>query len=74
MKIIHTLAAAHRQRCRDHIELDLRHQFEVVERSGSLWLTHSGVAFRRIPDYASASEIAALLNEARQTSINFIDQ
>lgn len=50
---------------------ELRSMFAVEERGGALWLTHSGVAFKRVSGSASAAEVASELNNARDTAVNF---
>lgn len=46
----------------------IRDEFKVVERSGILFLTHNGVAFEQIANDTPASEIADLLNNARDVA------
>lgn len=52
-------------------EARLRAEFKVVERDGYLWLTHQGVAFSRIDLNVQAIDVAAMLNDARETAVNF---
>lgn len=48
---------------------DLYNEFKVIEKDGTLWLTHLGVAFKEIPSTTSAEGVAQLLNEARETAV-----
>lgn len=43
----------------------IRGEFDVVEKSGVLFLTHNGVAFEQIPAEAPAAEVATMLNGVR---------
>lgn len=45
--------------------------FAVTERGGDLWLTHYGVAFKRIDKDTAAHKVTALLNEVRRAAIDF---
>lgn len=71
MKFIRNILNSHRTRIRDNREMEIRHRFEVVERSGSLWLIHNGDAFAKIAADTSADQIAAALDDARETAIEF---
>lgn len=50
---------------------DLYNEFDVVERDGSLWLTHMGVAFKKLDKEKTAQDVAIELIEARRTAITF---
>lgn len=47
----------------------IREEFKVTEKGGSLWLTHRGVAFRRIEDHHTAEVVANLLKDARDAAV-----
>lgn len=49
----------------------LRESFDVAERSGYIWLTHNGVAFMKVGELSQASDIAGMLNEARECAVEF---
>lgn len=49
----------------------LMSEFDVAEHGGYLWITHKGVAFEKVSDYASAKEIATLLNRSRTIAVEF---
>lgn len=55
----------------DKIAESIRNEFEVVEKSGILYLIHNGVAFARIDADAKAIDVAEKLNEARDTAQEF---
>lgn len=50
---------------------NLRFDFKVKERNGALYLTHRGVAFRKIETTANAEEITKALEDARTAAIEF---
>lgn len=52
-------------------EAMIKAEFGIVERDGDIWLTHCGVAFRKITAHTSANEIATILNTARETALEF---
>lgn len=71
MKTIKEIVAERRLKAKEEHELEIRWQFKVVERGGSLWLTHEGVAFFEIPSGKTASEVAKMLNGARTAAITY---
>lgn len=48
---------------------DIKRDFKVFENGGKLYLTHHGYAFAVMPSHATADEIAAKLNEAREAAM-----
>lgn len=53
-------------------EAVLKSDFRVVERGGSLWLTHCGVAFMKVPATTKSEDVAKMLNDARANAIDFV--
>lgn len=51
--------------------LELSGEFKVIERGGKLWLTHMGVAFKRIQEDTCAQDVARELSLARETAVMF---
>lgn len=52
-------------------EANLKADFNVEERAGSLWLTHRGVAFMRVANLSQAEEVTKELNKARECAVEF---
>lgn len=52
-------------------ESNLRSSFKVEEKAGHLWLTHNGVAFMKVGELRQASDIAGMLNKARECAVEF---
>lgn len=50
---------------------NIRYDFKVKERNGQLYYVYGIVAFATVPMEATASEIAAKLNEAREAALKF---
>lgn len=71
MKTIKQYIADQREQSRLQKESRLRAEFNVVERDGYLWLTHQGVAFSRIDLNMQAIDVASMLNDARETAVEF---
>lgn len=71
MKTIKQYIADQKEQNRLQKEAQLKSEFKVVERDGYLWLTHLGVAFKRIDSDMPAMEVANLLNDARNTAVEF---
>lgn len=71
MKKIKNIISDSREKYRLKDEENIKSDFKVSERKGKLWLTHLGIAFREIEDDMPSSEIARLLNEARQKAIEY---
>ena len=49
----------------------IRQEFDVEERDGSLWLTHQGIAFLKVSSLANAHDVAMELNKVREYAIEF---
>lgn len=71
MKKLREIIDAQRTKAQFEKEAMLKSEFKVVERNGSLWLTHMGVAFMKVASLAKAEDIAKELNKARETAIEF---
>jgi hypothetical protein len=50
---------------------ELQRNFQVRERSGRLYLIVGETAFAEISELASAQEITALLQEARESAVKY---
>lgn len=50
---------------------NIRYDFKIKERDGKLYYVYGSVAFATVPMEATASEIAAKLNEAREAALKF---
>lgn len=71
MKPIRDCLAQSKEKAKNRALVQLRSEFKVVESGGMLWLMHNDVAFAKIGPYASANEIATLLNNARNVAVEF---
>ena len=60
-----------KEKYRMQYEANIRSDFKVQEKSGSLWLTHNGIAFMKVDENANASDVAKLLNTARNCAVDF---
>lgn len=49
----------------------MKEQFDLCEKDGKIYLIHCGTAYSVMPEYASAAEIAAKLDEARKAALEF---
>lgn len=49
----------------------LSSRFQVKERNGNLYLISDGMPFKKLNPHTSANEICTLLQEARQTAIEY---
>ena len=52
-------------------ESRLKSEFAVVERGGSIWLTHDGVAFIEFDYCVDAEYIAKTIGRCRDTAIEY---
>lgn len=52
-------------------EARLKSEFDVVERGGSLWLTHDGVAFAKFDGDFKADEIAENIKQCRNVAVEY---
>lgn len=52
-------------------EAHLKSEFAVVERGGSLWLTHDGVAFAEFESDDDAHYIASAIDKCRNAAIRY---
>lgn len=68
MKILSRWLSDYKKKVQDRIAMEMRKEFEVVEKDGTLFLTHNGVAFDQIDRDTPAHEIAMKLNTARDTA------
>ncbi len=68
MEILSRWLNDHKKKVQDRIAMGMRKEFEVVEKDGTLFLTHNGVAFDQIGKDTPAREIAMKLNTARDTA------
>lgn len=50
---------------------DIRADFDIIEKDGSLFLTHRGDAFFKINEDTCSRSVALMLENARQTAITF---
>ncbi len=73
MSRIMSFIKSRKEKARINAEMELRDEFRVVERNGSLWLTHCGCAFMKMPDDAKSCEITELLNKARSVAVEFME-
>lgn len=71
MKRIKQYIADKKEQNRLQNEAQLKAEFKVVERDGYLWLTHCGVAFKRIDLNTQAIDVAFMLNDARRYAVEF---
>lgn len=71
MKKLKEIIAMRKCKIENAKTMEICMEFEVVERNGSLWLTHNGVAFSKVNPLASATEISELLNQSREAAIEF---
>lgn len=62
---------AQRQKARFERDAETKADFRVVERCGDLWLTHKGVAFKKIAPSVNSGDVALKLNEARECAVEF---
>lgn len=60
-----------KERMRITRELERKSEFRVAERSDSLYLTHSGVAFMKVPKDSTAEDVVEMLNQARIAAVEF---
>lgn len=63
-----------RERSRKALAFDIRRiedSFGVAERNGKLYLTQYDTAFAEVDDTATAYDIVALLDEARNAAVAF---
>lgn len=60
-----------RKRYEATIESRIKDEFGVIEKGGSLWLTHDGRAFMRIGSEMTADGIAELLGDARIAAVTY---
>lgn len=68
MKILKNWWNKRKKKEQDRIAREIRSEFEVVEKCGILYLTHNGVAFERMTSDITASDVAEMLNMARDTA------
>lgn len=61
----------HKSKQKDLEVRAIRADFWVAEKNGRIYLIHHGYAFAEMDKYASASDIAGKLNEARKTALEF---
>lgn len=71
MKIIKQWWIDHKEKQKKDTVENIRSDFKVHERDGSIYLTHNGFAFALMSSHATADEIAAKLNEARKAALEF---
>lgn len=71
MKTIKEYFADKKEKYRLQHEEYLRDSFDVTERGGHMWLTHNGVAFMKVGELSQASDIAGMLNNAREYAVEF---
>lgn len=71
MKMIKNLIRNMKNKMRLEKEADLKAGFDVAVHTGSLWLTHHGVAFQQIPGDTPTREVVDLLREARRSAVSF---
>lgn len=71
MKSIKEYFAGQKEKFRLQHQEILRESFDVAERGGFIWLTHNGDAFMKVGDLSQASDIAGMLNEARECAVEF---
>lgn len=71
MERLKQLIEKRRKKSRLQKDAELMSEFQVVERGGSLWLTHCGVAFMEIASLSMVEDVAKALNMARQTAVKF---
>lgn len=56
---------------RNEREAELMSEFKVVERGGSLWLTHNGTAFLHFSSLINAKNVTDTLHDVRETAVKF---
>lgn len=71
MKKLKEILAQHKAKAQSVKNEELRCEFRVVERNGALFLTHLGVAFKRVPNDCNAENVALMLNQVRDTAVEF---
>lgn len=71
MKTFSQIIDERKEKIRLQNEADIKSEFSVKERAGFLWLTHNGIAFMKINGNANASDVARMLNTARDCAVEF---
>ncbi len=72
MNLVKKFITERRLKVKEERDMQIKRQFEVVERGNILWLTHDGVAFQKIPDGKTATEVAEMLNAARMAATSYV--
>lgn len=71
MKKLREIIDAQKQKAQFEKEAELKSEFKVIERNGELWLTHCGVAFKKLYASATAKDIALMLESCREVAIEY---
>lgn len=71
MALIKKFIQKKKAKIRAREEANIRSDFRIVERDGSIYLTHYSVAFMKVPASTKADDVTKMLNEARDTAIEF---
>lgn len=50
---------------------EIRKEFNVTERDGSLWLTHNDTAFMKVSSLSPAESVTSELNRVRESAVEF---
>ncbi|MCM1217971.1 MAG: hypothetical protein NC548_26085 [Lachnospiraceae bacterium] len=62
----------HKQQHQKHIEHEENSAFNIVEKNGVIYLTAGSRAIKTIKPETTAGEIIDMINECRETQLNFI--
>lgn len=58
-------------RQKERIILEVKEEYNIIERNGTLYLTVGNQAVSKIDEKLSVKEVISLLNEARNAQISF---
>lgn len=55
----------------ENIRQDIRACFNIVEKDGSLYLTHQGDAFEKFDEHTRVGDVLARLENARNSAVKY---
>lgn len=71
VELFKSILEKRRRKVVDERNAALKSEFFFIERDGSLWITHLGVAIMRIPDTMSIADAMGALNKYRESAVEF---